>query len=116
MAPRASQARLAALALLLAATAARGSDDLANERPPVRPDELERHWGVDCTGLRQALLANAAATPARIEALRLCAAIHDPPGGAQAPPCPDYRGALHLYGTAGGPPAAADLRRTLQCD
>lgn len=116
MAPRASQARLAALVLLLAAPGARGSNDLANERPPVRPAELERHWGVDCEGLRQALLAGTAATATQVDALRLCAAIHDPPGGTQAPPCPDYRGALRLLTAAGGTPVAPDLRRTLRCD
>jgi hypothetical protein len=125
--------------MLLAATDAAFAADAAmvNERPPVTPEQLEQHWGVDCARLRRELLAAGAGSardaspvaaqredaPARVErwreGLRLCAAIHNAPGNDAVLPCPDYaRAARALGDEAAGRDARlqAEIGDALRCD
>lgn len=114
-----------------------GNQDVVNERPPVTPEQLEEHWGVDCGALRLELLASrtvsardASTAPthedarARIArwhaALRLCAAIHNAPGAGETPRCPDYaRAARALDGNVAGDDdtmQAQLLEEALRCE
>lgn len=88
-----------ALTIAPAGLAAGADDDAVNERPPVTPADLELHWNVDCRDTWNALQAqgNAGTCPLseeRVQQLRLCSHIHQPPGERDAGSCPNYRGAL----------------------
>ena len=84
--------------LSLALVAAAGdSSDAVNERLPVRKDELERHWGVDCGATWQQLKDNSGSdgilcevSPELLLALRLCGFIYQPPGQSTTHRDPDY--------------------------
>ena len=112
--------RMALAALLLATAPFTVADDsaVANERPPLDPAALERHWGVDCAALGTRILAWAeqpgrSAAPADWDQpLRLCAAIHNPPGEQGAAGCPDYAGAAAaLHGDS----VRSAMTRSLRC-
>ena len=112
--------RMALVALLLATAPFTVADDsaVANERPPLDRAALERHWGVDCAALGARILAWAEQPGTRAslaewdQPLRLCAAIHNPPGEQGAAGCPDYAGAAAaLHGGA----ARSALPRSLRC-
>lgn len=130
-------ARLATLIALgsCSGAAAAATVDIANERIPVDPLQLEAHWGIDCAGtvseldaalrqLRTQCLTdrNAGLEIGRWrEALRLCAAVHNPPG-AEARDCRDFGAALKalppgdLLGCADDSPAlATTLSQDLAC-
>lgn len=115
-----------------------GDQDVVNERPPVTPEQLEQHWGVDCSRLRLELLAagrvsardastvlthedeDARARIARWHAtLRLCAAIHNGPGAGQPSRCPDYARAARALDEkmAGGDDTMqAQVEEALRCE
>jgi hypothetical protein len=109
------------LGLALAAAVAADTDDISNERPPTTPAQLERHWGVDCAALRDEVLAWTPAEPAAahwLQALRLCAAIHNPPGVAPRAACPDYAAAAQALGQtppASGSATTTPIRSSLEC-
>ena len=126
-----------AVAVLAASGALHAGDqDVVNERPPVTPGQLERHWGVDCSRLRRELLAtgtvsarDASTAPTHEDArarvtrwhagLRLCAAIHNAPGAGETPRCPDYaRAARALDGNAAGgeDTMQAQFEEALRCE
>lgn len=111
-----------------AGAAGAGVDDALNERPPVTRLQLERHWGVDCTRLRDELLetplfgASAVQLARWRESLVLCSAVHNAPGAADALACPDYAAAArllaelsedHIDRHANEP---SPMRSILQCD
>ena len=94
-------------ALSLAGLALADSDtDAVNERIPVSPDALERHWRVDCADAwarwQKSTADNLADTrannPAEVATdlgreLKLCAFIYQAPGDDRDHRHPDYRSA-----------------------
>jgi hypothetical protein len=129
-------ARLALALLAMSGGAFAADADMVNERPPVAPEQLEQHWGVDCARLRRELLAAGTVsapdappapthedTQARITrwhaGLRLCAAIHNAPGDRETPHCPDYaRAARALDENATGrdDTMRAQIQEALRCE
>jgi hypothetical protein len=108
---------LAPMLVLGPALAPAEDDGIANERPPMSRAALERHWNVDCTRLAQALeywSTNPAqvAEAAWLHEARLCAAIHNPPGGDVPAHCPDFS-RIGTMLAAGVEPAT--IRTQLQC-
>lgn len=98
------------LVLLLTASLALADSDSSavNERIPVRKEQVEAHWKVDCAGSWASLLE------LRVEAgqygcilpvylqrqLQLCAFIYQPPGESFVHAGPDYQSAIE--GKRGG--------------
>ncbi|MCB1675271.1 MAG: hypothetical protein KDI01_03215 [Halioglobus sp.] len=90
--------KIAASAILLLANAwSLAGSDTVNERIPVSNAQLEAHWQLDCAStladLQRTLAAERApcGVPAPLRrALRLCAFVHQPPGRAPSPHCPDF--------------------------
>ena len=129
-------ARLALALLAISGGAFAADADMVNERPPLAPEQLEQHWGVDCARLRRELLAagtvsapdaspaptheDAPARMARWRAgLRLCAAIHNAPGGEETPRCPDYARAvraLHEHAAGRDATMQAQIEEALRCE
>lgn len=111
-----------------AAVAAQTGDDALNERPPVTRIARERHWGIDCTRLREELLRALMDAPTAEDLARwdrelgLCAAIHNTPGTTAAGVCPDHaaaRQALRRVDTASEKHRdrlRAEMRKHLQCE
>ena len=82
------------------ATAAAGTSDAVNERIPVRNDEMELHWQVDCRATWQQVRNMANSTnscqgdPGILHDLKLCSFIYQPPGEEPDEQSPDYSSAL----------------------
>jgi hypothetical protein len=109
--------------------------DIANERPPSNALQLEQYWRVDCLASAAALhaaleqlRANCVQQPqAHLDAqawqqpLRLCAAIHQPPGTDTRKHCPDYAALTHYLQPHGavaclaGEARIASLQEMLEC-
>lgn len=101
------------LALLTLVSPAFAADDSSavNERIPVRKDEVESHWQVDCHELWRQLATSTdtgeycGLSAGQRSDLRLCSYIYQPPGEQIAEPCPDYQRARRLveaqYSTGG---------------
>lgn len=96
--------------------------DLVNERFITRPLELEAHWQVDCSAVRQRALApQAGLAPQELAGdMKKCAMIYNPPGTGAPQTCPDYASAWRLL--AEWPASAgvvsdttAELRQALEC-
>ena len=100
----------------------RTDEALANERPPMTPAALERHWGVDCNALSARLLAWTG-TPAQAlpadwpQQLKLCAAVHNPPGDPAVARCPDFAGVARVLQAAANDTTTTteSIRRLLTC-
>ncbi len=79
---------------------ATSTSDAVNERIPVRNDEMEIHWQVDCQAtwlqLRSMVESQAScqAEPGLLRDLQLCSFIYQPPGEESSEQSPDYSGAL----------------------
>lgn len=83
-----------------------GSDDIANERPPVNAKSLQAHWNVDCKKVHTKLVSasshhNALSsllndTDQLHEELLLCSIIHDR-FWKETSPCNHYKLALNWY-------------------
>ena len=93
----------------------RSDADLANERFPNPPGELEKHWKVDCTATRQALVQLAQTEDRPLakdelqslsQALNKCAMIYNVPGAASQHGCPRYDQALRALIAGRATPAA----------
>ncbi len=93
---------------------AQTASNTVNERIPVQPAQLEKHWRVNCEQSWATLLATANNTdhctpePELLRQLRLCSFIYQPPGGGLNTHCPDYRGATSALEKA---VLAGDCRR-----
>jgi hypothetical protein len=88
------------LLLLLSPLAlADNNSNAVNERIPVNAADMEAHWQVDCTSVRESLLLAATQAsnqpdcgiPTKLrQDTRLCAFIYQAPGTKTQHKCPDY--------------------------
>jgi hypothetical protein len=90
------------LLLLLSPLAlADNNSNAVNERIPVNAAEMEAHWQVDCSTVRESLLLVAVQTSSEPDCgiaaklrqdTQLCAFIYQAPGTNTQHKCPDYSG------------------------
>ncbi|RLQ20457.1 hypothetical protein DWB85_17400 [Seongchinamella sediminis] len=78
------------------------NSDAVNERIPVTAQQMEEHWGIDCSA-SWASLASGGCPPAAglPRVLQLCAAIYQRPGDPSAISCPDYAAAAAAHSDCG---------------
>lgn len=117
-----SQLTLSLLLLTPSIALTESDSDAVNERIPVRPTELEQHWGINCQGSWQKLLDTAAqagpdglcSAPGQLaRQLQLCAFIYQAPGSENTSNCPDYRSASDALQHRPGPADCETLSAVL---
>jgi hypothetical protein len=117
------------LLLLLAPLAlADNNSNAVNERIPVNAAEMEAHWQVDCSTVRESLRLVAVQTSSEPDCgiaaklrqdTQLCAFIYQTPGTNTQHKCPDYSGVSERLQQAIKPTQCArlfsDIRAKLSC-
>jgi hypothetical protein len=104
------------LLLVAAPLLANGNADAVNERIPVRHDEMELHWNINCADS----WTNLAQSPENVTAqlqqqLLLCGMIYQPPGEPAVHRCPDYGSAAEAVRVKDQPTLAALLGAATTC-
>jgi hypothetical protein len=117
------------LLLLLSPLAlADNNSNAVNERIPVNAADMEAHWQVDCSNVRESLLLAAAQTSSEPDCgiaaklrqdTRLCAFVYQAPGTKTQHKCPDYSGISEHLQRAIKPTQCtnlfSDIRAKLAC-
>ena len=84
--------------LLILSSLSAQTDSIANERIPVRAEQLEAHWAVDCAEVfieTQRILASGSDLPEEKSPsssdIKKCIYIYNTPDSAHYKPNPDYK-------------------------